>query len=148
MMITTSPFVDVEARASELGCNVPEGIAILPRNFASAETREELLHEDSTVTVRTLWRTGGITESRLELEGERYPYIHENAADWVGPLLFIGTNVLISSPETAQKAVEIILDYVKEQLGMNKENRVVKFDIVRESKSKKTGAEEYTKFTY
>jgi hypothetical protein len=42
--IQVFPFVNVAERAESLGCNVPTGLALLPRNFADAECKDDLLH--------------------------------------------------------------------------------------------------------
>jgi len=44
-------YVDVSLKASALDCNVPEKFCILPRNFANASKKDELLHEESTTTI-------------------------------------------------------------------------------------------------
>src|SRR2546425_3312229 len=56
MTIELFEYPSVTERAKELGCQVPTGIAILPRNFDTASTKSELLFESETPTVRILWR--------------------------------------------------------------------------------------------
>src|SRR4051794_20228183 len=71
--IDVHPFVDVKARVSELGCQVPTGLALLPRNFETAQSRDELVHDASGLSLRAAWRSEGVPETRLEPEGERWP---------------------------------------------------------------------------
>lgn len=77
MEIQESYYIDVEKRAQFLGCNVPTGLALLPRNFQEAESKTDLLHESSVPTVRILFRKNNIAETPLESEGERYAQISE-----------------------------------------------------------------------
>jgi muramoyltetrapeptide carboxypeptidase LdcA involved in peptidoglycan recycling len=37
------------------------------------------LYSSSVPTVRTLWREAGISETRIEKEGDKYPYEMQNA---------------------------------------------------------------------
>ena len=55
-MLQVSHYIDVKKRAQELGCNIPTSIALLPRNFEISASKEELIHESTTPTVRVLWR--------------------------------------------------------------------------------------------
>lgn len=46
MDIQVSNYIDVEAKALELGYTAPTGLAILPRNFATAVSSSKLIYED------------------------------------------------------------------------------------------------------
>lgn len=66
---------------------MPTSIALLPRNFETATSKEELIHEGTTPTVRALWRQNGITETPFEQSGEKFPLVSENTFEWIGPTI-------------------------------------------------------------
>jgi hypothetical protein len=53
----------VRARARELGCDVPSGVALLPGDFASAAGRAEFRYHGVTSQVREAWRGVGLVDS-------------------------------------------------------------------------------------
>jgi hypothetical protein len=57
MLVQTKDFVDVAARARELGCHVPARIALLPGNFATAATSGEFRYHTATRYVRSAWQS-------------------------------------------------------------------------------------------
>jgi hypothetical protein len=59
----TMQYVDVRARARELGCGVPHGVALLPGNFASAAGRAKLRYHEVASQVREAWRAVGLADS-------------------------------------------------------------------------------------
>jgi hypothetical protein len=56
-------YVDVAARARELGCRVPTGIALLPGNFATAANAGELRYHEVAAEVRSAWRHIGLKDT-------------------------------------------------------------------------------------
>lgn len=73
-MIKIEQYFDVKKKAQALGCNIPDSIAILPRNFEDAKSKEDLVHEDTTPTIRILWRQNNIIETPVEKEGKKIPF--------------------------------------------------------------------------
>jgi hypothetical protein len=49
-------YINVKEKVKQLGCNKPEGLALLPRNFEKANFKEDLVHEGTVDTVRKLWK--------------------------------------------------------------------------------------------
>jgi hypothetical protein len=86
MSFTISDYCDVPAKAQALGLNVPDGLALLPRNFVDATSINELLHESAVQTVRILFRQNEIPETRLERKGQKIPCIKENEFALILPL--------------------------------------------------------------
>ena len=80
----------VAERAAALGCAVPEGLALLPLNFATAQTPAEFLYDSAAATVRTLFRTNQIPLQDILPPGTERRHLSYKNADWVGPSLFIG----------------------------------------------------------
>lgn len=135
--ITVDDFVEVEERASSLGLNTPSGLCFLPRNFAEAETANELLHDGNVTTLRVLFRQAGIEESRLEPDGIRIPSLEQKCAELVLPALFVAQLVYSSNPEAVSLALSVISNYVTEWFRASPGDSRVRFSVVL--KDKRTG---------
>ena len=59
----TVDYIDVAARARDLGCRVPTGIALLPGNFATAASADELRYHEVAADVRSAWRRIGLKDT-------------------------------------------------------------------------------------
>ena len=111
--IEITAFISVADKALALGCNVPTGIALLPRNFDTVANKDELMHESSAPTVRQLWRQVGVIETRLEDEGERFPQISEHGfVEWIGPTILVTSAWLSQNPEVLAVALGVISNYL------------------------------------
>lgn len=121
MEVEEIDYINVPERAASLGCNVPTGIALLPRNFDVAVEKRDLIHESSVPTVRTLWREAGINETKLEQDDERYPQISEKGLpEWEGPTVLVTFAWLSQNPAAFSIALGVISNYVTEIfLGLN-----------------------------
>jgi hypothetical protein len=97
MEVQVSDYIDVEAKALELGCTTPTGITILPRNFATATSSSEFIHEDTMPTIRTLLRQASVQETRIEKEGEKIPYSVQKSWEWVGPIILVSQWMLTNA---------------------------------------------------
>jgi hypothetical protein len=115
MEVQVSDYIDVEKKALELGYAAPSGLTILPRNFATATSSDELIHEGTTPTVRTLLRQAGIQETRLEKEGEKFPCTKHEFWEWVGPIIFVSQWMLTNAalPVTINMISSYIYDISK-----------------------------------
>ncbi|MCK4598697.1 hypothetical protein KAU37_02540 [Candidatus Bipolaricaulota bacterium] len=137
MTVQEFDFVDVEEKAKALGCNIPTGIALLPRNFESAESKDDLLHESTVPTVRILFRNNGITETPLEHEDERFPQVSEKAFEgWVGPTLFVSFALLSQNPHIISVALGMISNYLTDWFKGIPGGGNAKLDIVVETRKK------------
>jgi hypothetical protein len=56
-------YVDVAARARELGCRAPSGIALLPGNFDTAASAADFLFPEVAAQVRSAWRSIGLVDT-------------------------------------------------------------------------------------
>ena len=138
MEITASSYVDVRERAEQLGCAIPTMIAILPRNFATAAKKDELVHESNAMTVRTLLRNAGIEETRVEVDGERFPCIQENDFTWAGPIIFCTSAALSDNPALLSVSLNIISNYLTEFFrGVTGQRRVILDVVVEQTRAKK-----------
>lgn len=134
MNIQMSDYIDVKGKARQLGCNIPTGISILPRNFDSAAKATELIHESSASTIRLLWRKEGIQETRIEKESEKYPEILENAFEWIGPLIFISYATISHNPHLISIATGVISNYLTDWFKGITGQRRVRFSFAIEKK--------------
>ncbi|MBM3330954.1 hypothetical protein FJY68_03770 [candidate division WOR-3 bacterium] len=62
MSIQTRDFGDVAARARELGCQVPVGIALLPGNFATAAHARGFCYHAAVPLMRSAWQNVGLED--------------------------------------------------------------------------------------
>ncbi len=60
--VQTKNYLDVAARARELGCRVPVGIALLPGNFGAATSAGEFCCHAATPHVRAAWQSVGLKD--------------------------------------------------------------------------------------
>ena len=125
MEIQVSDYVDVEQRALDLGCNVPIDVAILPENFETAQSPEELIHEGSATTIRVLLRQAGIPETRLEKEGVKIPTREQKSWDWVGPVIFVCENVALPL------VISLIANYLSSLFKGHHDEKPVKVEFVK-----------------
>jgi hypothetical protein len=139
MSINISDHSDIKKRAEELGLNIPTAIAFIPRNFTNAEGYTDLIHEGSVSTLRKLFRQESLPESRLDPIDYKIPYCHENAFDWIAPILFFSATVMNENPHAINIACGIIANYVTDFFRGIKKAPYVKLNIIVETtKTKKT----------
>ena len=134
-MIQVSDYVDVRKRAQELDCNMPESITLLPRNFENARSKNELVYETTTPTVRTLWRQNDITENALEKPEDRFPLVIEDSFEWIGPIIFVSSSIISQNPHSITVALNVISNYLTGWFkGIPRRDREAKLSIVVETK--------------
>ena len=134
MVIQVTNYVNVKDRALELACNIPTGIALLPINFDSAKSNQDLIYESSASTVRALLREAGIKETKIENEGDKFLVKQEKSFDWIGPTLFIGASIVSNNPDLISITEGIISNYLTDYFKGFYGHRKVKLDIIIEKK--------------
>lgn len=135
MGITVTDYNNVRDRATELGCLVPQHVAILPTNFVSAGTRGEFLHLSEAATVRSLFRSNSVPMDELLPAPERAGYIQNNSFDWIAPTLFISSCLMTENPAAVNVALNVLAAYIVDFFkGSPKNDRQVKLEIVVEKK--------------
>ncbi len=135
--------MNVRHRAEDLGLENPNGIALLPRNFDVASSRDELVHESTAPTIRILLRQSKLTETRLDSSRTPIPYILEEHLEWIGPTIYIGAYLLGQNPDILSPLLDTLSDYLRDffkGLGLNK----ARVTVVLE----KTPDRVYKKLTY
>lgn len=135
MTITVTDFINVKDRVIELGCKMPVGIAVLPENFGTAGTRQELLDQAEAATLRTLFRNNGFPLDSFLPAEERISSRHNKHFEWA-PLLFISGAILSSDPSAVSIALGIISNYATD-FFKGLPNKKVKFSIVVEKNAER-----------
>jgi hypothetical protein len=116
MLIQTSEYINVRQRALELGLKPPTGLALLPRGFETAKTRTDLVYESTAADIRALWRGENLTETRVDEEKARVPYIQEKKYEWILPPLFVGAALWSKQPEAITIALCVVGNYLTDFL--------------------------------
>lgn len=136
MTVAVSEYVSVAERAGTLNCNVPEGFAVLPANFESAETRDQLIFDAQAGTLRTLLRNEGlqITDLIPAIEGRRS--VHNKSSDWAA-VLFVSASMLSADPTAVSVAIGILSNYLTTYF-QGRSTKDVKLELVIEKQEGRT----------
>lgn len=144
MKIIESEYVDVVERAKSLGCEVPTGVTILPNNFETAPSRDELVFADTAIEIRKLWRSKKINQGSIEKDGETYASLDLKSLDWIGPTILFTAAFISQDPTSVSIAINVFSNYLTDWLKGRPGNGKVRLEIVVEQ----TKAKKYKRFTY
>lgn len=135
--ITVSEYPDVRSLADTLGCHLPSTIALLPRNFDSAERYDELRYEGESSNIRKAWKNAGVESERIEPTEQTLPEVHEKSfVEWVGPVLFIAFSFASQHEVLTTIALNVISDYVTGFFKGSPDPGTAKLTIVAEQADK------------
>ena len=126
--ITIENYINVKDKSIQLGCNIPNKFAFLPRNFEVAKKKEDLIHEGTVSTARKLMKNIALEETPLEKNEEKYPYVIEHDFTWVSPILFFTFDFLSKNPNLIESMFNVLSEYLK-NMGQK-----IRFSIVTEDK--------------
>ncbi len=102
-------YVDVAARARELGCRVPSRLALLPGNFATAASAADFRFHEVAAQVRSAWRSIGLVDTgpyRVAGSGIADPF---DSSDGKVPLaVFFGAGLLSVPARPVLHAIGIV----------------------------------------
>jgi hypothetical protein len=112
METTVNDYLSVADRMAALGCQMPNGLAILPDNFGTANSPDDFVYAATATTVRTLLRNHSIPCERLTPSGERPKYASYKNAEWVGPVFYISWSLLTDSGAPWLAMLEVMKDYL------------------------------------
>lgn len=137
-VIETAEFPSVAARSVALGFDPPTSIALLPRNFVSATSAQELLDESSAATIHQLFRQAGVPEDRFDTAEAPFPSVAEHSVDWIAPIIFIGAAYASENSSMVNVALGVVANYVYELFGSLPGRRRVRLDVVVERDGSRT----------
>jgi hypothetical protein len=133
IQIETADGYDVAKRAEDLCILVPAGLAILPRNFEVASSKEELVYDPHASTIQKLWYEAGLPICRIERSSEHFPRALERTADWIGPTVFIASLLITQNPYAVQIAIGVIQDYASRLFLGRSTSATVKLTVLIET---------------
>lgn len=132
-MISVSDYPAVREHARSLGCREPIGLAVIPGNFAKAESFGELRYDCSVSILRDLWRLAGVTPEPLEPGNDAIPYLADSVHEWTAgspdifpwswPSFYISAAFLAGSESQVQSALNAISGYLTDWFGRFPEQR-------------------------
>ena len=126
-------YINVKAQLSKLGCHEPSGLAILPSNFESANSIDELLQPMESATVKKLLILNELPYTDILERNNRPKYVTEKSIDLILPTIFISAALLSENPAAVSLALNIIANYATEFFRGMKGERKVKIDFVTET---------------
>lgn len=132
MPTTEHDYINVVERAAQLGCHLPSGFAIVPDNFATAPSRQELLMRGEGSTIRTLFRNHDMPLEDFLPKGERPRFVHNKSHDWAA-FIFVSAALLSENPALVSLALNVIANYLTDSFkGLP--SKKIKLDIAVERK--------------
>lgn len=132
MKIQIEPYINVNEKAMLLGCDIPKDITILPRNFEDAKLIDEFIYESSTPEIRLLLKEAHISETGIDNKGAKRVYAQEKSIEWIGPLIYVSAECILTNPYVIPIIEGVIANYVTEWLRGIPESKGVKLGIVVE----------------
>lgn len=144
MTTVTCDFAAVPEQAAKLGFPLPLGLTILPINFETAISGDELRFRGEALTIAKLLHGAGIEVARLGTNEGSEAFVHNKSHEWALPIIFIGSELMKTCPDLISLALSTVQDYVLELFKGMSNGRTIKAEVVIESsKSRK-----YRKISY
>ena len=113
MLFEVSEHVRVSERAAQLGCLVPDTIAIMPENYFTAASRHEFQIRTESVTLRALFEDNDIPLGSFVPLGEHAAFSHNREEHWEVSL-FIPGSYVSSRQQTIATALVLISRHLEE----------------------------------
>lgn len=106
MAIDVSKSTSVRERLSEIGCDYRgSGLLLLPVNFQTAKTYDELKEASEAVTIRKLLRAAQVPLDELGDVKQRLPAIKNKHFQFAGPILFVSYSLYSQNPDLVAAGV-------------------------------------------
>jgi hypothetical protein len=133
MPVKVMEYTDVAARAEELGCRVPVGIALLPGNFQAARSAAEFCYHEAVPSVRSAWRNVGLIDGGPDRRPRPYPTNARGYANQPVPLtVFFGAGLQRGGAGLVTLALGMVAAVLTERPGSGAGPRDIRFDAIVE----------------
>ncbi|NGM88746.1 hypothetical protein G5B35_15680 [Parapusillimonas sp. SGNA-6] len=123
MTIEVRDYGCVSDKLKNFGISVPRGLAILPKNLATAATISDLRQHVESDTVRTLLKANKLAYTEIFDEDDQPPYLQQYGFEWFGPTLFISAGLLSQNPSVLSVALGLITNYLYDLFKGTKNGR-------------------------
>jgi hypothetical protein len=133
MPVQVMDYVDVAARSRELGCRVPVGIALLPGNFTTAHSADELRFHEAVPSVRSAWRNVGLIDVGLDRKSRQSPTKGCASTDRPVQLtVFFGAGLLRGGTGLVTLALGTVAAVLTERPGTGVDPKNIRLDAIVE----------------
>jgi hypothetical protein len=133
MPIRVKDCSDVTAKAEELGCRVPDSIAMLPGNFLTARSAAELRYHASVPSVRAALRSVGLIDTGVGCKSRQLsPKSRASAGQPVNLTVFFGSGLLRRGAELVTLALGMVAAVLTERPGTEVDPKNVRLDAIVE----------------
>lgn len=116
-------YVSISDKLEGFGISVPNGLAIIPSNLATAKTINDLRQHVESDTVRTLLKANKIPYVEIFDEDNQPLYLQQYSFEWFGPTLFISTGLLSQEPNVLSITLGIITNYLYDLFKGGKDSK-------------------------
>lgn len=137
MTVEIADFPTVAVRVAELNCLLPNGLVMLPSNFSDVEPGAEFRFDGETSTAVKLLRAAGLPATRLNACDHKEAFIHNHSADWMLPIIFVGSEIMKTNPDMLSLAINVLQDYVLDRFKNINAKPTVKAQVVIENRRTK-----------
>ena len=131
MTYQLSEFENVRKRVHDLGCELSEGIVLLPANFLSAASASAFQRRPEAVPLKALLRLHDVPVDEIATK-TRQGYAHQNASEWIPPPLFIPASLISKSSGIVFGALTVLKTHLKDVIKRATGATTVKLEIIVE----------------
>ncbi|HEY6349660.1 MAG TPA: hypothetical protein VI636_09645 [Candidatus Angelobacter sp.] len=136
MTTAVSDYIDVGKKMADLGCRHPERMALLPINFESATSIDQLLQASETATIKKLLLAQAIPLDDIVAPSQRPPYVKNKSHGWVAPILFISASIYSQNQMLISVALNVLGNYATDFFRGDHGTHNVKLNVVIEKKNR------------
>lgn len=137
MTVKITEYVNVRQRLSELGCNDPDGFALLPLHFETIDSIDKFCYPSEAATVKTIFRSQNLPLSEIFCSENRPPYVQNNAFEWLAPTIFVSASLIANHLEYLDSFIKNLAQYLTDYVRGHMGDKKVKLNVVLEDE--KTG---------
>jgi hypothetical protein len=138
MTLDVTDYPSVAERAAAIGTHIPDGIAILPDNFASAALPADFVYAATSASVRTLLRSNNMSCDLVIPPGQKQTYVSYKNADWIGPVLHLSAALLSDNGNGLSVVLNALAGYLGDICKARPEPTDVRLSFVVEKTTDRT----------
>lgn len=117
---------------------MPAGLAMIPLNVEESNHQNEWIYHESSKDLHKVLKAATVDICKLDNSSGSSRYLHQHSADWIGPTIFIGANILIENPYLISVALGVISNYVTDLFQGKLNKPTFKMELVIETEKNKS----------